>query len=129
LAQPPQIYAAQARITTAIDESSLVTLRGNVHPLAQARFENSPASASMPVSRLLLVLTRCTQQEADLQTYLQSVQDKNAPNYHKFLSPGEFGKRFGVGDIYREVHLAHLPSCGVRFPLTAEGDRILSHLT
>ncbi len=52
----------------------------------------------MAASRLLLVLARSTQQEAELQSYLQSVQDSRSPNFHKFLSPDAFGKRFGVGD-------------------------------
>ena len=96
--QAPQGSGVHARITTAIDESSLVTLQGNVHPLVHASLDNGPAPVSMPASRMLLVLSRSTQQEADLQTYLQSVQDRNSPNYHKFLSPDEFGKRFGIGD-------------------------------
>ena len=57
-----------------------------------------PAPISMPANRLLLVLKRSKQQEAELQTYLQSVQDANSPNYHKFMTPQDFGKRFGVGD-------------------------------
>ncbi len=93
-----QDSAAQPRIRLAVDEASVVPLRGNVHPLAQARFDLGPAPVSMPAGRLLLVLTRSTQQEADLQTYLESVQDQSSPNYHKFLGPDEFGKRFGVGD-------------------------------
>jgi subtilase family serine protease len=52
----------------------------------------------MPASRLVLVLSRSTQQEAELQTWLQSVQDANSPSYRRFLSPEEFGKRFGVDD-------------------------------
>ena len=93
----PHSYA-QPRIAKAIDESSLVTLHGNTHPLAQPSFDHGPAPVSMPANRLLLVLARSTQQEADLQTWLQSLQDVNSPNYHAFLSPEEFGKRFGVGD-------------------------------
>jgi len=87
-----------ARITHIIDESSLVTLRGNTPPLAQAKFDQGPAPASLPAPRMLLVLTRSTQQEADLQTYLQSVQNADSPAYRKFLSPDEFGARFGVSD-------------------------------
>ena len=87
-----------ARLTGPIDASSLITLKGNTHPLAQARFDRGPAPLSMPAKRLLLVLQRSTRQEADLQTYLQSVQDSNSPRYRKFLSPEEFGQRFGVAD-------------------------------
>ena len=88
----------QPRIVENIDESSLVTLRGNTHPLAQPRYDRGPAPVSMPASRLLMILSRSTQQEAELETYLQSVQDPDSPIYHKFLSPDDFGKEFGVGD-------------------------------
>jgi len=90
--------SSQTRIVSVIDESKLVTLRGNTHPLAQSKYDLGPASVSMPASRLVLVLARSTQQEAALQTYLQSVQDANSPNFQKFLSPEAFGKSFGVGD-------------------------------
>jgi trimeric autotransporter adhesin len=83
------------RIIAPIDESSLVTLPGNVHPLAQSRYDVGPVSPSTPTSRLILVLERSTEREAELQTYLQTLQDKNSPNFHKFLSPDEFGRRFG----------------------------------
>ncbi len=86
------------RINGTIDDSSRITLRGNVNPMAQPQFDHGPAPISMPASRLLLVLKRSTQQEADLETYLQSVQDPNSPNFHKFLRPEQFGDRFGLGD-------------------------------
>ena len=92
------LASSQARITGVIDESSLTTLGGNTHPLAQPRYDQGPAPASMAASRLILVLARSTQQEADLQTYLESVQDASSPNFRHFLSPEEFGSRFGVGD-------------------------------
>jgi len=96
--QGSQHSSLQSRIVGAVDESSLVTLHGNTHPLAQQRYDQGPAPVSMPANCLLLVLARSKQQEADLQTYLQSVQNANSPNYHKFLSPVEFGKQFGVDD-------------------------------
>jgi hypothetical protein len=89
---------SQPRITGVIDDSLLTTLGGNTHPLAQPRYDQGPAPASMAASRLILVLARSTEQEAGLQTYLESVQDANSPNYQRFLSPEEFGGRFGVGD-------------------------------
>ncbi len=112
LAQVPRSVEAQSRITTAINDSSLVALRGNVHPLVRASLDNGPAPVSMPASRMLLVLSRSTQQEADLQTYLQSVQDKDSPNYLKFLSPTEFGKRFGISDADLQTVQAWLTGQG-----------------
>jgi subtilase family serine protease len=75
----------------------------------------------MPASRLLLVLTRSTQQEADLQTYLQSVQDANSPNYRKFISPDEFGQRFGVGDSDLQAIQAWLTGHGFTVSKVSKG--------
>lgn len=88
----------QTRITGIVDEHSLVSLSGNTPLLAQVQFDHGPAPVSMPANRLILVLKRSTMQEADLQTYLASVQDRNSASYHKFMTPEEFGVRFGVGD-------------------------------
>ncbi len=97
-AQSDDAPAAGARITQVIDESSLVTLRGNTHPLARAKYDHGPAWDSMPANRLLLVLKRSAAQEAALETYLQAVQNSSQPSYHEWLTPDEFGRRFGVSD-------------------------------
>jgi hypothetical protein len=52
----------------------------------------------MPANRLLLILRRSSQQEADLDTYLESIQDPNSPNYRQWITPEEFGERYGVSD-------------------------------
>src|SRR5450755_558212 len=88
--------SAIARITQPVDERSLVTLRGNTHPLAQPRFDRGLAPASLPAARMLLVLKRSDQQEADLKSYLADVQTEGSPNYHKFLTPEQFGVLYGA---------------------------------
>lgn len=97
-AQTGELAPVQARITQAIDESQRVTLFGNTHPLAAGKYDRGPAPLSMSASRLLLVLRRSAQQEAMLDTYLQSLQDSASPNFRKWLTPEEFGARFGVSD-------------------------------
>ena len=116
LAQP-----LPSRITGIVDDSSRVTLQGNTHPFAQSRYDRGPAPISMPADRLLLVLKRSMQQEADLQTYLQSVQDANSPDYHKFVSPDEFGKRFGVGDNDLQTIQAWLSGNGLTIDKVSRG--------
>jgi len=46
------------RITQAIDEKQLVLLRGNVHPLAQARSDLGAVNDAQPLDRMLLLLQR-----------------------------------------------------------------------
>jgi hypothetical protein len=86
----------RARISQAVNESSLVTLAGNVHPLARAEFDRGPAPLGMKANRLVLVLSRSAQQEADLRSYLESTQDPNSAEFRQWLTPEEFGQRYGV---------------------------------
>ena len=46
------------RITQTINPDKLVTLQHNVHPLAQARFDQGAASGSLATGRIMLVLKR-----------------------------------------------------------------------
>jgi len=83
------------RIAGPVDESHLVTLSGSTHPLARQQYDLGPASTS---GRLLLVFKRSPQQEQTLQQLLRDQQDPASPQFHKWLSPGEFGARFGIAD-------------------------------
>jgi hypothetical protein len=87
-----------ARITQAIDEKSLVTLSGNVHPLARPEFDQGPVADAQPLKRMLLLLQRSPEQETALQQLLEEQQDKSSPNYHAWLTPDQFGKQFGSAD-------------------------------
>lgn len=86
------------RVTDTVSESVRVTLKGNVHPLARAEFERGAVADSLPMKRILLLLKRSDEQEAALLALLDTQQDKSSPNYHKWLTPEEFGKQFGTSD-------------------------------
>ena len=88
----------QSFVTQPISEQSLITLRGNTLPIVQPQYDRGPVADVTPVQRLLLILKRSPQQEADLQSFLQSVQQPTSPDYRKFLSPEEFGKRYGLSN-------------------------------
>jgi hypothetical protein len=75
----------QPLITQRIDESRVVTLKGNTHPLAQPRFDMGAAPPDLPMDRMLLVLNRDPQQDFTLHRLLDDQQDKNSPNYHEWL--------------------------------------------
>src|SRR5690348_447105 len=80
-----QTSAVPARLTQAIDETQLVRLKGNVHPLARPEFDQGAAPDSTPMNRMLLLLQRSPEQEAALQTLLGEQQAKDSPNYHNWL--------------------------------------------
>ena len=90
------MMGAARSIRQPIDESSLVTLSGNVHPLAAAQYDRGAADLSIPADRMLLVLKRNPQQDTDLQQFLNELHDKNSASYHKWLTPSQYGERFGA---------------------------------
>ncbi|HVC48470.1 MAG TPA: Ig-like domain repeat protein [Terracidiphilus sp.] len=110
-----------ARITAQVDEGALATLKGNTSPIAQAAYDHGAAPVSMPANRLVLVLKRSKQQEADLQTYLEAVQDTNSPSYHKFLTPEQFGQRYGVSDADLAVIETWLEGHGLKVDRVEKG--------
>src|SRR5229473_2700115 len=93
-----QTASLAGRITQAIDETNLVTLRGNVHPLARAEFDQGPLSEAQPLKRMLLLLQRSPEQETALQQLLKDQQNKSSANFHAWLTPDQFGKQFGPVD-------------------------------
>jgi hypothetical protein len=87
-----------ARITQAVDEKNLVVLKGNVHPLARPEFEQGLAPLNLPMQRMLLVLKRSPEQDAALTKLLDDQQDRSSAQYHKWLTPIQFGQQFGPAD-------------------------------
>jgi hypothetical protein len=85
-------------ITQAIDESQLTVLTGNTHPWARPQFDLGIAPATLPMERMLLVLKRSNAQEVALRKLLDDQQDKNSPNYHRWMTPEQFGAQFGPSD-------------------------------
>ncbi len=87
-----------ARVVNPIDEGQLVTLKGTVHPLANARNDRGFAPDSLQLNRMHLVLKRSASQEATLKQLVSEMQTPGNPNYHKWLTPGQFGAQFGPSD-------------------------------
>ncbi len=100
------------RITSQAENSALVPLPGAVHPWARTQFDRGPAPANLR-GRMLLALKRSQAQETALQSLLAAQQDPHSPNYHKWLTPDEFGKRFGVADSDVQAVTSYLSAQGM----------------
>jgi subtilase family serine protease len=99
-------FAAQPdRITGTIDSSQMVAVQGNVHGLAQARFDLGRTDGGQQLHGITLVFHLSAAQQNALNTLLAEQQDRSSPNYHKWLSPAQFADRFGMtkDDISRVV--------------------------
>jgi len=87
-----------SRITQPINDSVRVTLKGNVHPLARARFDLGTVPDSFPATRMVLLLQRSPEREAALQQFLQDAHRPGSPTFHKWLKPDQFGELYGLTD-------------------------------
>src|SRR5690349_1389957 len=112
VATASQAAVVPARITQAIDETQLVRLKGNVHPLARPEFDRGVVPDGTPMNRMLLLLQRSPEQEAALQQLMTEQMSKDSPNFHKWLTPAQFGAQFGPSDADIQVVTDWLSSRG-----------------
>lgn len=115
---PAATIPARPLITEPLDESRLTVLKGNTHPMARPEFDLGTAPASLPMERMLLVLKRGNEQETALRKLLDDQQDKNSPNYHKWLTPEQFGAHFGPSDGDMQTITTWLQSHGFQVGTT-----------
>lgn len=85
-----------ATIHAGIDESRLVTLRGNTRPEATSANDLGAVADAMPMEHMLLQLKRSAEREAALALYIQQLHEPGSPNYHKWLTPEQFASSYGV---------------------------------
>jgi len=86
---------APSRLVDPIDEHVLVTLKGNV----RQDLASAPDLGLVEDGKelhLFLLLQRTTAQQADLDNLIERQQQPTAQEYHKWLTPKEFGARFGA---------------------------------
>src|ERR1700735_2079804 len=122
LAQNP---APASRITQAVDNANLTVLKGNVYSLARPEFDRGVAPPSLPMERMTLVLRPSPEQVATLATLLDEQQDQSSPNYHKWLTPLQFGLQFGASEQDIQTITSWLQSQGFQVNHVANGRNVI----
>ena len=84
------------RVVEPVDNSQLSVLSGNLRPSVRPELDRGPLDPATRLDRVTLFFNRTQQQESDLQTLLTQQQDPASANYHRWLTPEEFGARFGL---------------------------------
>jgi hypothetical protein len=118
---PAQNSAIAPRITANVDETSLTTLKDNVPLLARSQFDQGEVPGSTQLDHVRLVLERSSEQQTALDNYLGELQDKSSPNYHKWLTPTEFGRLYGPADSDVAALVAWLESHGLKLETVSLG--------
>jgi len=88
----------ESRITAQIDNSEHVVIPHTQSPRARVGNDTGRVEPGTKLEGVSIVFSRSAAQEADLQTLLAAQQSPSSKLYHKWLTPEEFGARFGVAD-------------------------------
>ncbi len=78
-----------------IDDTQLITLTGNVHPMAEIASDLGPVEDSFPLDHLQLVLKRSPERDAALDARIDQLHDPKSPSFHRWLSPQELADSYG----------------------------------
>ncbi len=96
LAPLATLLAQRDRIAGPVDRLQRVALKGNVHPQANPQFDAGPVDPALRLDHVMVMLKRSAAQQTGLDQLLAEQQDRSSRNYHSWLTPEQFGDRFGA---------------------------------
>ncbi|MCU1240773.1 MAG: hypothetical protein JWO71_1499 [Candidatus Acidoferrum typicum] len=120
-----QTKRVPARVTQTVDDTNRVALRGNVHPNARAEFDGGVVVDAQPMTRIMLLFQRSAEQEAALRQLMEEQQAKGSANYHAWLTPQDFGKKFGPADADVQAVTDWLTSRGFQSIKVSKGKTVV----
>jgi subtilase family serine protease len=92
-------YSAQEdRIRHPIDGVETVVLAGNTNPKARPGNDRGALDSATRVSGVTILMGQTQAQTADLEHLLEAQRDPASVDYQNWLSPEEFGERFGLSE-------------------------------
>jgi subtilase family serine protease len=86
------------RIRSEIGSSEQATLKGSLHPWAQAKFDAGRVPADSKLNGISMVFNRTAAQQADLDALIAAQQNPSSPLYHQWLTPEQFAARYGMAE-------------------------------
>src|SRR5580700_8570202 len=113
--------ASPDRITGHIDSSRVKAVAGSLHRLAQAQYDQGPVDPTMRMEYMQMLFQPSAAQQADLDKLLIDQQNPSSASYRKFLTPEQFGERFGLSFSDQSKVVAWLASEGFTVDETARG--------
>ena len=111
------LSASQDRILAPIDPNVATPLVGQVHLLAKAAYDQGVADPSMPLSYITLLL----KPDPSISAFLDDLQIPSSPSYHRWITPAQFGDRFGLTRADMAKVVAWLESQGLQVDDVAQG--------
>ena len=93
------IYTAEMpRVTKTIDNRIVSTIQQSHLTLVAKLTPAGNVADSTPMNHMQLVLKRSALREAALDSLIAAQHDPKSPKFHRWLTPQQYGKTFGVAD-------------------------------
>jgi hypothetical protein len=89
---------AGAATAPAADASGLARLPGHVNASARPQFDLGRAPDSLGLHGLEVVFAKTVSQQRAIEALIAAQQDPKSPQYHQFLTPAQYGARFGASE-------------------------------
>jgi uncharacterized protein (TIGR03437 family) len=89
-------FVAAVMTSSAQAQPRRVNLPGHIHPRARAENDQGRVSPVLPLSYVTITLGQSAGQKAALEQLLKEQQTPASPNYHRWITPEEYGQRFGA---------------------------------
>jgi uncharacterized protein (TIGR03437 family) len=96
-------------------------LKGGINPRLRRANDQGKVEANLRLEYLTLLFQRTSEQREALPRLLAEQQDPASPNYHRWLTPEQFGQRFGVSRNDLDTLAEWLRSNGFTVESTARG--------
>lgn len=122
MAQSAQV---SPRIIAPVNENERVAIKGGTPSLVHNSTDLGALPDSTPVPEIMLVLSRSAEQEMQLRQTIADLHNPNSAQYHHWLKPEEFGKRFGTADADLSTVTQWLGSHGFSIDQTSHSRTVI----
>ena len=120
------LIAQPVRLVGPLDTTRTDSLRGNVSPLiGRGLQDRGSVDPEMDLPYLTMHFRPTAAQQAGLERLLADQRDPASPDYHRWLTPEEFGDHFGLADADIEFVSNWLRAEGFQVQGPARGKRWL----
>ncbi len=116
----------QNRIAGAVDGGSRVALPGTINGHARRSVDLGPAAADRKLESLSVRFSMTDAQQADLTQLLAAQLNPTSPSYHQWLTPEQFGARFGLSSSDLSKVSAWLTSQGFTITSVARSSTFIN---
>ncbi len=117
----PSAAAVRDRVVGPVDAGQIRAVPGNLHRSAQPQFDRGAVDPGMRMDYMLLLIKPSAAEQAELDQLLADQQNPSSPRFHQWLTPEQFGARFGLSSSDHSKIVAWLSSEGFTVNETGRG--------